>query len=136
MLIMSGHQVHVLWNGLPGVAVNVGLAVWLIPTMGVTGAAIANGVALVFISVVASIQVWYLVGAQPLSRAMWKPIVAGIPAALLGNYAATFSESWAGLIAVGFVGVVIALVFSASLYLLGLESSDRHVWRQSRKGLT
>ena len=136
MLIMSGHQVHVLWNGLPGVAVNVGLAVWLIPTMGVTGAAIANGVALVFISVIASIQVWYLVGAQPLSRAMWKPIVAGVPAALLGNYAATFSASWTGLLAVGFVGVVIALVFSASLYLLGLEPSDRHVWRQSRKGLT
>jgi len=132
MLIMSGHQTHVLWNGIPGVIVNISLAVWLIPTLGVAGAAVANGVTLVFISLVASIQVWWLIGAQPLSLAMWKPLIAGVPAALFGNFAADYSMGWPGLPSVAFVGLTIALVFVASLYGLGFESSDRELWRKSR----
>jgi O-antigen/teichoic acid export membrane protein len=132
MLIMSGHQIHVLWSGLPGVVVNIGLALWLIPTMGVTGAAIANGAALVFVSLVASVQVWYLVGAQPLSKSMWKPFMAAVPATVFGHYAAVYSSAWAGLLSVAFVGVIIAIVFFSALYVLGLEGTDRDVWRNSR----
>jgi O-antigen/teichoic acid export membrane protein len=132
MLIMSGHQTQVLWNGIPGVVVNIGLAVWLIPTMGVTGAAIANGVALVLISLIASVQVWYLVGAQPISKAMWKPALCGLPAAVAGHYAASYCSDAPGLLAVAIVGLVIGVVFFACLYGLGLESTDRDVWKKSR----
>ena len=131
MLIMSGHQRHVLWNGIPGVFVNLALGFWLIPKYGLTGAAIANGGALVFISVVAACQVWWLLGAQPISLKMYKPLVAILPAGFAGYHAGQLFEL-APLVTVAFVGLVIAVVFTVAMLLLGIEPGDRDVLRARR----
>lgn len=133
MLIMSGNQKAVLWNGIPGIAVNLALAFWLIPELGVKGAAIANGGALIAISVIACIQVKVLLGMLPFSREMWKPFAASAPALGGGHYAAQLLEQPGGLTGVLGVGVVVAVLYTGSLIALGLSEEDRELLRRFRR---
>ena len=133
MLIMSGNQKAVLWNGIQGIAVNLALALWLIPELGVKGAAIANGGALIAISVIACIQVKVLLGMLPFSREMWKPFAASAPALGGGYYAAQLLEQPGGLTGVLGVGVVVAVLYTGSLIALGLSEEDRELLRRFRR---
>jgi O-antigen/teichoic acid export membrane protein len=134
MLIMSGHQRHVLWNGIPGIFVNLGLAVWLIPDLGITGAAIANVGALIFISAVAAVQVWILLGMHPFSKGMIFPLLASVPAAA-GGWWMNFhiGDSLTGVAVVAIVGVVIATLFGICLAILGFDEDDRALFRRLRR---
>jgi O-antigen/teichoic acid export membrane protein len=134
MLIMSGHQRHVLWSGIPGIFVNLGLAVWLIPKMGIAGAAVANAGALVFISAVAALQVWVLLGMHAFSMGMVQPLIAIVPAGLVGWWVNHQIEaSLTGLPAVALVGLAIAIVFGACLAMLGFDEDDRKLFRRIRR---
>ena len=133
MLIMSGNQKAVLWNGLPGIAVNLILALWLIPDFGVRGAAIANGGALIAISVIACIQVKVLLGMLPFSKAMWKPFAASVPALVAGHYAANALQEPGGLLGVLGVGAVIALVYTSALLAFGVSEGDRELLQRFRR---
>jgi O-antigen/teichoic acid export membrane protein len=133
MLIMSGNQRAVLWNGIPGIAVNLGLAIWLIPDLGVRGAAIANGGALVAISLIACIQVKVLLGMLPFSLEMWKPFAASLPALVGGHYAAQALREPGGLLGVLGVGLVVAVLYASTLALLGLSEGDRELLQRFRK---
>ena len=133
MLIMSGNQRAVLWNGIPGIVVNLALALWLIPELGVRGAAIANGGALIAISVIACIQVKVLLGMLPFSLEMWKPFAASLPALAGGHYAAEALASPGGLLGVLGVGLVVAVLYTSALLACGLSDGDRELLRRFRR---
>ena len=132
VLIMSGHQKQVLWNGIPGIFVNLGLALWLIPEHGATGAAIANAGALIFISAIAALQVRYFLGMHPFSVAMLKPLVAALPASFAGWAVRPWVSEFGGPVSVLLVGLVIAVVFGLGLWLLGFDEQDRSLFRRLR----
>jgi len=134
VLIMTGHQRQVLWAGIPGIFVNVGLALWLIPDHGVVGAAIANGAALIFISAVACVQLWVLLRIHPFSVGMYRPLLAAVPAFLSGGAAAsTLPNSVSVFLVIALTGLSFALVYACVLWLLGVPSEDREMWRRFRK---
>ena len=127
MLIMSGRQKAVLLNGIPGIFVNVALAVWLIPDLGATGAAIANGGALCFISVVACIQVRWHLGFHPFSNKMWKPLAAGALAFVGGTVAMDWVSDPTTLSTLGLATCVVGGLYLVGLALLGFDDDDRQM---------
>ncbi len=135
MLMMSGNQRYVLYNGIPAVAVNLGISAWLIPTWGPTGAAVANASALLLNGGLALVQIRWHLGIHPFSRSMLRPLVAGVPAALVGLAVGHWISQWPALVIVGLVGMAILTTYWGFLVLLGLDEDDRVVLQAVREKL-
>jgi O-antigen/teichoic acid export membrane protein len=129
LLIMSGRQwLHLLNNAVLMVA-NVVLCVWLAPSWGAVGVAVAAAVANALVNLVRAAQLYYLFGLSVLrwelqrvsvaaglgALALWMPL-PGLTARLLGG---------AGL----YVGSFLVL-----LWLVGIPPQDRGVVRQLLAG--
>jgi O-antigen/teichoic acid export membrane protein len=127
MLMMSGHQRYVLYNGVPAVLANLGLSAWLIPSMGPTGAAIANGSALLLNAALAVVQIRWHLDIHPFSRSMLKPLIAAVPAGLAGWGTGLALATLPSLLIVALVGLVIAVIYGGTLVLLGVDDDDRVV---------
>lgn len=133
LLIMAGFQRWTLWNGLPAVALNLGLSVALVPTLGVTGAAVANGVAMATANGLGLLQVRRALGIHPFDRAFFRPLIAGVPA---------LAVAWAvgmlpvpPLLGVAIAGTGAAGVFLVAFRALGLGEDDRVVVDALRRKL-
>ena len=125
LLIMAGHQRATLWNAVPAVLLNLALSFALLPTLGVTGAAIANGVAMVTANVIGLWQVHAALGIHPFDRAFLRPLVAAAPcAAVVWAFGGLAAPPLVVVLAAGVVG---GLVFLAALRALGLDADDRVV---------
>jgi O-antigen/teichoic acid export membrane protein len=110
LLQMAGRSGVILGIWAIGLAINIGLNVWLIPRMGLVGAAIAWTASIIFITIVTSTILWRSFGFQPFGHGYW--IAAG---AALGCYGAL---GLAARLAFG-TGVVTFLVYalvSSALY--------------------
>lgn len=125
LLIMAGHQRATLWNGIPAVVLNIGLSFLWIPAFGVTGAALANGVATVTANVLGLIQVWLALRIHPFDRSFLRPLFAGVPAVVVVWAVARLG--WAPIPTVAVAGVGAGVVFLGALRLLGLDADDRLV---------
>lgn len=125
LLIMAGHQRATLLNGLPAVAANLLLSFLLIPALGVTGAALANGVAMTAANVVGLLQVRSLLGIHPFDRSLLRPLLAGVPCAVV--VFAVGSVPLPALPSALLAGTLGGLVFLATLRALGLDQDDRVV---------
>jgi O-antigen/teichoic acid export membrane protein len=125
LLIMAGHQRATLWNGIPAVFLNLGLSFALMPHYGVTGAAIANGVAMMAANGIGLLQVWLALRIHPFDRAFVRPLVAGLPTALFVWGAVHLPGP--PLVQVAAAGLGGGVVFLAALRLLGLDADDRVV---------
>lgn len=133
LLIMAGHQRLTLWNGLPAVALNLGLSLWLVPAWGVTGAAVANGAAMALANLVALAQVRAVLGIHPFDRRLLKPLVAAAVPAGVGLLAVAAGLGPWPAVAVG--GAVGGLGFLAALAGLGFDADDRVVIDAVRRRL-
>lgn len=125
LLIMAGHQRATLWNGIPAVVVNLALSFLLMPTLGVTGAALANGAAMMTANGIGLWQVHGALGIHPFDRAFLRPLMAAIPCGV-----AVWAAGQLGLgaiVTVGIAGVGGGLVFLGALRALGLDADDRVV---------
>ncbi len=125
LLIMAGYQRATLLNGVPAVVINVALSLLLMPRFGVTGAAIANGAAMVAANGIGLWQVHAALGIHPFDRAFLRPLLAAVPCA---------AAVWAcglvpggPLVVVAVAGIVGGIVFLAALRALGLDTDDRLV---------
>ncbi len=119
LLIMCGRQRDTLYNAVPAVLINLVLSFVLVPRLGVTGAALANGVAMAVANVAGLVQVWRHLHIHPFAPGLVRALLAGIAPALLAYLA---PGGWLG---VGLVALVGGAAFAVSVYLLGLDDFDR-----------
>ncbi len=124
MLIMSGRSNIAFINSVVMVGVALTLDFWLVPAAGLMGAAVAGAVVIILINVIRLLEVWFLMRMHPFSRAFFKPLVAALPAALVGL------AWWKWLPLTSFLYLVLAClavggVYLAALLVQGLDQGDR-----------
>ena len=129
LLIMAGQQRQALYNGVPALALNLGLAFALAPRWGVTGAAVANAAAMCAANGLGLWQVWHFLRLHPFDRNLAKPLLAAIPTGVVVWMAHGLSP----LFAVVGGGLAGGVTFLAVMALLGLDEDDRAVVVAVRK---
>lgn len=77
ILVMTGRVNISLANALLGTLLGLLLNLFLIPSLGIRGAAIASTAILVSVSILGLIEVFYLLGIQPYGRDSLKPLIPG-----------------------------------------------------------
>jgi O-antigen/teichoic acid export membrane protein len=76
VLMMSGRSQLFFWNNLVAVAVNLSLALLLIPRQGILGAAIASFAGTAVLLAAFSVEAWWLERIHPFDRGFAKPFIA------------------------------------------------------------
>lgn len=133
MLTMSGRSKNQMANNIAALVVNIGLNIWLIPRLGIIGAAIAWGSSLVLVTVGRVVQVWAFAKMLPLSRDLLKGVWAGLAAGTVGL--AIREVIGGGLLSLGAGIVGVGAVYIAGIWLLGLDNDDRLVLDTLRRRL-
>jgi len=125
-LTMSGHQSKEMWNQALTVPLVVALNLWLIPTMGGLGAAIAFAVTLLAVNAVRLIEVRSLVGRSALSAGQLRALLPGLMAAVVSGlglallpWPASLAAAAAGSAVVTVAFVRFGPVFAEDKALLG-----------------
>jgi O-antigen/teichoic acid export membrane protein len=125
LLIMSGHSRNTLGNSIPATLLNLSLSLLFSPRYGATGAAIANGGALLAANGIGLYQVWKILQIHPFHRGLLRPMVAAVPAAAwmvgVGHL------GWGPWPTVGMAGAGGGLVFLGGISLLGLNAEDQQL---------
>ena len=103
---------------------NIGLNLYLIPTIGGMGAATATLITLSFIAFIRIIQNWKLLQLTPWSPKLIKPISAGILSFAAGYYIKEFIMPFHTILTLISGGLIIVFVFFTTLWLLGLDEDD------------
>ncbi|MBM4366348.1 MAG: polysaccharide biosynthesis C-terminal domain-containing protein [Deltaproteobacteria bacterium] len=119
LLIMCGRQRDTLYNAVPAVLINLSLSVLLVPRLGVTGAALANGAAMAVANIAGLVQVWRHLHIHPFGPGLLRALLAGLAPAAVAYLA---PGGWLG---VGIVAVVGGAAFVAAAWALGLDEFDR-----------
>lgn len=116
-LIMTGFSRLNLLDLLLTVILSLVLDFTLIPRYGATGAAIASAISIVFLSLLRSTQVFYLLKIHPFDARFVKPLLAGIAASLVallaGRLWADLFYLWQFLLA----GITVLSVYALSIFL-------------------
>jgi len=124
MLVMSGRPGIQLLANAATLLLNVGLNLYLIPRYGVTGAAIAWAVSMVFINVLRVVAVAVTMHMLPLDEGLWKGALAASVALVAGLAARHFFSGPLVLL----LGVPLTLaVYAVALLLIGISAEDRLV---------
>jgi len=127
LLSMTGKQKWELGNTISMVAFNFILNLFLIPTMGLIGAAIATAVSIGTINGLKLVQVYMLFGLRAYNLKYLKGILAigaaGLIAYLLRRWLSNLGYGAFAIVPMG--GVAFLLTVSLGLWLLGLEHEDK-----------
>jgi O-antigen/teichoic acid export membrane protein len=127
-LAMTRFQRYNVYNILVMAVVSVALNVYLVPRMGIVGAAMATGVAIVLVNIARLVEVRLLLRFFPYDRSSLRIVVTA--AVLLGLAAAT--RRWVSVPrdwywTVGTLALSYAVALGVTL-LLGIEREDRLIW--------
>lgn len=135
LLSMSGKQRLEVFNTVAMVGVNFALNLFLIPRIGMNGAAVATGLSIVSINLIKLLQVYFLFGLQPYTTKYLKGVVA-VGIASLSCYAVRvfLFHHDVGPYGILFVGGVIFFVTAAlAFWTLGLDEEDKVALRSLRR---
>ncbi|HEX8973394.1 MAG TPA: flippase [Oryzihumus sp.] len=127
VLTMSGRVWLNMVDNVGVLVLNILLNLWLIPTHGAIGAAVAWSVSLVLANATKLLQVRYVLGVSPAGSGTAKAFAAAMPALLVALVVHRYLPGWAFSTVVGIVAV--ALTYLASVALLGLSTDDRTILR-------
>lgn len=102
----------------------IALSVWLIPTGGVIGAAVATALSLIIVNLILTIEVFVLFKLSPYNKNVIKPLIAGV---LSGVVAYALKVVWGHSTLVGMVfgAGVLAITYAGMMWVLGLSEDDR-----------
>ena len=129
VLIMSGRPWLNLVNTIVVVIVNFALNLWLIPTLGILGAALGTLVSFMLLTLIRLAEVYHLFRIHPLTWRILKPCAAAVLAFgcafLAGGYAP--EASW---LRMAVLPLIFLAVYLGVLCLLGLEEEDRNLLRR------
>jgi O-antigen/teichoic acid export membrane protein len=137
-LLMCGRQYLEVANVVVVTVLSIVSNLLLIPLYGITGAATAMLLSQAVILVIRLVEVRYVLGLRLYTSSYLKPIVALLPAAIVGLMLhvsiANRNGIFLGLdvIAMVITGVMVVVGYIAALYFLGIEDEDLTVWRQFR----
>ena len=124
MLIMSGRSNIVFINSVVLLIVALALDFWLVPVYGLMGAAVAGAFVIASVNIVRLGEVWFLMRMHPFSRAYFKPLVAALPAFVVG----LMWRQWLPLYSFVYLALACLTVggfYLVSLLMLGLDQGDR-----------
>jgi O-antigen/teichoic acid export membrane protein len=124
-LIISGRPKLALADYVVAIAAEVGIALWLIPQVGVVGAAVAKLVGAAVNNVVPLIQVWRLAGVHPYRLDYWKPVAAGLGALGIAKGVLTLAPLGYGVVAAMTAALVLSISYVLLLLMFGLSEEDR-----------
>ena len=134
VLIMSGRPWLNLVNTVVVVIVNFALNLWLIPTLGILGAALGTLVSFGLLTMIRLAEVYHLFRIHPLTWRILKPGAAAVLAFgcafLAGGYAP--DVPW---LRMAVLPVIFLAAYLGVLSLLGLEEEDRVLLRRLRGAL-
>jgi O-antigen/teichoic acid export membrane protein len=128
---MAGWSRLQLVNMLTSLVVQVTLAFLLIPSHGITGAAIANSAGVISLNLLQLIEVRVRLGFQPISMLLAKPFLgalAGVAVAIVIGRHVNLSSAWQAVA----VCSSMLLVYVATLLLLGFDRHTKLAWQQFR----
>ncbi len=102
----------------------IALSVWLIPTRGVIGAAIATALSLSIVNFILTIQVFVLFRVSPYNKNIIKPLIAGI---VSGAIIGVFRVVWGVPTLIGAVvgSGMLVILYAGMMWMLGLSADDR-----------
>ena len=123
-LNMTGFPKMNLLNTFIACGLNIGINIYLIPTMGGMGAATATLITLSFIAFIRIIQNWKFLQLTPWSPKLVKPIIAGILAFGTGYLVIGSIMPFHTILTLISGGFIIVIVFFTTLWLLGLDEDD------------
>ena len=131
VLIMSGRPWLNLVNTVVVVVVNFVLNLWLIPALGILGAALGTLAAFGLLTLIRLVEVYHLFRILPLSWLILKPCAAAVPAFACAYVAGVYAPDlpWLRMAA---VPTIFLAAYLGVLGLLGLEEDDRIAFRRLR----
>ena len=128
-LAMTKYQRFNVYNTVAMAIVSVGLNIWLIPRMGIAGAAVATAVAIILVNIARLIEGRFLLGVMPYDRSTLKVLATAVVlvgGALLARRLFEVPTTWYASAA------LLALAYAVGLgltTLMGIQEEDRHVIR-------
>jgi len=127
ILQMTGKQDIDFANGIVLLFSNIGLNIWLIPTYGILGAAIATAISLILIHTLRLIEVIKILKMFPYDKHCVKPIIAGAATLFAGmilkiNF---LTSPHLNLILAGVTSLLI--IYFGVLLAIGLDQRDKMV---------
>ena len=131
LLTMAGHTGVILVNTVTTIAVNIGLALLLVPRFNIVGAAVAAAAAVIILNVAYFIEVYWLLRIITLRWDMLKPLTAGGVASIVGLLLLRVIHVGYGYRAIiGALGLIIPFicVYVAVLALLRFSTEDKVVF--------
>jgi O-antigen/teichoic acid export membrane protein len=121
ILIVSGRTATTLWIGMLSLALNIGLNLWLIPRIGINGAAIAWAVSLIVSNSLVSVILYRTYRLHPFGPAFGRVAAAAV---LLVGVPALLLRVVVGANALGFL---LTAAVGGGAYLLLLWRSRHHL---------
>lgn len=120
-LVLGGYSRIVLWNSIWLGLIQIGLNVLLVPSYGITGAAIGTALALALVSLVRLYECTLLLKVKVIQRDLWKPAVAAVITFWLGALLkhSGISVSW------WIIAAASAFLYLLIVALFGLRKEDR-----------
>lgn len=130
-LNMSGATRLQFWNAMGALLLQVGLAVWLIPSWGLLGAATANATGLFMMNFARILQLHWLERIHPFSFGLGKAVGAAVVALLIGLAA------WNQLDSINVVRLIllysaVAFTYVALLFTFGFDEYSRLAFQEMR----
>jgi O-antigen/teichoic acid export membrane protein len=135
VLNMTGHTFWSLVNTIVLSVLLIGLNVWLIPTWGVVGAAVASLTSMSLVNLMRLVEVVFLLRLWPYDRSFLKPVVAAVDAGLAAWIAGQLLPAGANLGYLILSVAVLFIVYLGVLLMLGLSAQDRVVLARMGKRL-
>jgi len=128
-LAMTKYQRFNVYNTIVMAVTSLGFNIWLVPRMGMTGAALATAMSITLVNIARLIEGRVLLGVTPYDRSTLKVVAVGV--VLIGGAFAlrrafTLPTEWY------WAGLFLALMYAAAFVLtalMGVREEDRHVLR-------
>jgi O-antigen/teichoic acid export membrane protein len=127
MVVMSGHSVIALINNITVLILNVGLNIILIPKYGISGAALAASISMIFVNVIRVLEVYIFVKMQPYQIGDAKPLLAGLFSIAMVVFISKIMVGRAGVSVLVGKCLAFLIIYSLFLIILRLGEEDRFI---------
>ena len=127
VLAMTGYARLSLFNALGALGLQVLLNLFLIPRMGINGAALATLLLFLMLSALRLVEIRRLLKIHPFGKALWKPLAAGLSASLLLMAVRPWLLTLPSLAGLAVAALLSLGSFAALMLLLKLEDEEREL---------